>query len=174
VRFAIHGGAAGGQHLRLMAYDAAGASYGSFELTAPSASWSVVEVPLVGWVAKQRPAGHSYDCGFKVSVYGAQQSTDPWDPDCGNGVRTDGGEITGNDPADTSVAVDPAFVAGWVAHLVARFGDAAHGGGPTSTSTTSRCCGPTPTAMSTPSRPPTTRCATAPGRTPRRVVPRGR
>jgi hypothetical protein len=46
VRFAIHGGAAGGQHLRLMAYDAAGASYGSFELTAPSGSWSVVEVPL--------------------------------------------------------------------------------------------------------------------------------
>ncbi|MBI4918119.1 MAG: glycoside hydrolase family 44 protein [Acidobacteria bacterium] len=270
VRFAIHGGAAGGQHLRLMAYDAAGASYGSFELTAPSGSWSVVEVPLssldspptvgglvwqdttggaqptffvddvtliawtvpptptppptpgvgpaiavnatagahlisediygmnyadealaaelrlgvrrwggnstsrynwtndttntgsdwyfenvpnevgaadrfveqdrrtgartimtvplVGWVAKQRPAGHPYDCGFKVSVYGAQQSTDPWDPDCGNGVRTDGGEITGNDPADTSIAIDPSFVTGWIAHLVARFGDAVHGG----------------------------------------------
>ncbi len=31
VPFAIHGGTAGGQHLRLVAYDAAGASHGSFD-----------------------------------------------------------------------------------------------------------------------------------------------
>ena len=42
---------------------------------------------------------------------------------------------------------------------------------PSTTSTTSRCCGTTPTATCTRSRPATTRCATAPGPTPRRSRP---
>ncbi|MCU0294208.1 MAG: S-layer homology domain-containing protein, partial [Thermoanaerobaculaceae bacterium] len=91
-------------------------------------SRSLVTVPLVGHVAKRRTAGHPFDCGFKVSVYGPQQSVDPWDPDCGDGLHTNGTPVTGNNPLDTSVAVDAAFVQGYVAHLVSRFGDAAHGG----------------------------------------------
>jgi len=89
---------------------------------------SLVTLPLVGSVAKRRLPSHPYDCGYKVSLYGAQQSVDPWDPDCGNGVLVDGTEITWNDPADTSVGADPGFVAGFVAHLVGRFGGAADGG----------------------------------------------
>ncbi len=45
---------------------------------------SLLTVPLIGWTPKRRLADQPYDCGFKVSKYGAQQSTDPWDTDCGN------------------------------------------------------------------------------------------
>ncbi|MEO8102708.1 MAG: glycoside hydrolase family 44 protein [Betaproteobacteria bacterium] len=90
---------------------------------------SLITVPTIGWVAKRRTAGHPYDCGFSVAKYGAQQSTDPYDPDCGNGMAPNGTtRITGNDPLDTSVAIGPGFVANWVNHLVARYGSAANGG----------------------------------------------
>jgi hypothetical protein len=39
-------------------------------------SRSLVTVPLVGYVAKRRTVGHPFDCGFKVSLYGPQQSGD--------------------------------------------------------------------------------------------------
>ncbi len=90
---------------------------------------TLLTVPLIGWVAKSRPSGHPYDCGFKVSKYGAQQQTDSqWDPDCGNGVHTNGTNITGNNPLDTSVAASPAFAGSWINHLVSAFGTAANGG----------------------------------------------
>jgi hypothetical protein len=91
---------------------------------------TLMTVPTIGWVAKRRPPGdsHPFDCGFKVTAYGAQQSTDPWDSNCGNGVKASGAFVTGNNPADTSVASDPAFVQGWISHLVANYGKASAGG----------------------------------------------
>ncbi len=89
---------------------------------------TLMTVPLIGRVAKRRLDNHPYDCGFKVSKYGAQQATDPWDGDCGNGIGPGGAEITGNDPDDTSITITPAFVEDWVRHFVARFGAAAAGG----------------------------------------------
>jgi hypothetical protein len=85
---------------------------------------TVLTVPLIGWAPKERAKA----CGFSVAKYGPQQQTDPWAPDCGNGVRPDGTLITGNDPHDTSVAIGPDYISGWLAHLTARYGDAAHGG----------------------------------------------
>ena len=74
---------------------------------------TLMTVPLIGWVAKSRPSGHPYDCGFKISKYGSQQGNDSqWDPDCGNGILTNGTPVTGNDPLDTSIAITPAFVTG--------------------------------------------------------------
>ncbi|HVN76934.1 MAG TPA: glycoside hydrolase family 44 protein, partial [Thermoanaerobaculaceae bacterium] len=89
---------------------------------------TLLTVPLIGWTPKRRLADHPFDCGFKVSKYGAQQSTDPWDPDCGNGVYPNGADVTGNDPSDTSAAIDPSFVSAWVQHLAGRYGTAAAGG----------------------------------------------
>ncbi len=89
---------------------------------------SLITVPLIGWTPKQRLEDHPYDCGFKVSVYGLQQDVDPWDDDCGNGVDLDGNDITGNDPTDTSMAIDPAFVQAWIGHLTGKYGTAAQGG----------------------------------------------
>jgi hypothetical protein len=91
---------------------------------------SLVTLPMAGWVAKRRPANdaHPYDCGFQVSRYGTQQQTDPWDTNCGNGVKADGTNVTGNAATDTSTAVTPAFDQAWIAHLVASYGAASAGG----------------------------------------------
>ncbi|MEI9953224.1 MAG: glycoside hydrolase family 44 protein [Pseudomonadota bacterium] len=70
-------------------------------------------VPLIGWVAKDTGS-----FGFPVSVYGAQQSTDQWKPDAGNGVRTDGSEIVPKAPTQTSVEAPPEFIGRWVETIV--------------------------------------------------------
>jgi hypothetical protein len=88
----------------------------------------LVTVPMIGWVAKKSPSVHPFACGFATWKYGAQQSTDPYDPRCGNGVRANGHDVTGNDPKDTSVPAGPAFARAMVTHLVHVFGSAAHGG----------------------------------------------
>ena len=86
---------------------------------------TVMTVPLIGWTPKSR----AYACGFSVSKYGAQQQIDsPWHSDCGNGVRTGGAVIAGNDPLDTSVPITQTFVQNWMQHLVGRYGTAANGG----------------------------------------------
>lgn len=81
-------------------------------------------IPMIGWAAKSRARA----CGFSVARYGAQQSTDPWSPDCGNGIAASGEKLNGNDPADTSVVAPPEFVGAWIAHLKDRFGSASAGG----------------------------------------------
>lgn len=85
---------------------------------------SLLTIPLIGWTPKARVRA----CGFSVAKYGPQQSTDPFAPDCGNGIRSNGSPITGNDPTDTSLAVAPSFVADWIRHLVGRYGQAGSGG----------------------------------------------
>jgi hypothetical protein len=62
-----------------------------------------------------------------VSVYGAQDSVDPWDPDCGNGIHN-GDHIIGNNPLDTSKVITESFVTAWIDHLVTTHGSAAGGG----------------------------------------------
>ncbi len=81
-------------------------------------------VPMMGWVAKSRMLAGS----FSVAKYGPQQKTDPYWKDFGNGRRPDGTKITNNDPNDTCMPVDASWTKEWVAYLVNRFGDAAHGG----------------------------------------------
>ena len=81
-------------------------------------------VPLIGWTPRSREIA----CGFSVTRYGEQQSTDSWQSDCGNGIRPDDSPITGNDPADTSTAIGPEFVQDWMRHLIGRFGTADQGG----------------------------------------------
>jgi len=82
---------------------------------------TLLTVPLIGWTPKSRAP----TCGFSVAKYGAQQATDGWRPDCGNGVRPDGTTLAGNDPADTSVVIGPSFVGDWISHLRVRFGPGA-------------------------------------------------
>ena len=79
-------------------------------------------VPMVGWTTKRE-----HVCGYSVAKYGAQKEIDPYNSDCGKGVRLDGSQIV-NDPSDTSVPIGPQFTKDWVAYLVKRFGDARHGG----------------------------------------------
>lgn len=79
-------------------------------------------VPMLGWTTKREHA-----CGFSVAKYGPQKATDPYNPDCGNGIRPDGSNIV-PDPNDTSFPIGTDFTRGWVQYLVNRYGSARQGG----------------------------------------------
>jgi hypothetical protein len=89
---------------------------------------TVLTLPMLGWVSKKSPNQHPFACGFKVAKYGQQQKVDPFDHSCGNGILRNGQKVRNNDPHDTSIAVTQQFDRGWVDHLVAAHGSAAHGG----------------------------------------------
>ncbi len=89
-----------------------------------TATQTLLTVPMLGWVTKDTGSA----CSFSVKKYGPQQATEPYDPDCGNGVRPDGSLLTGNDPKDTSIAVNATFAGDWVRALVAKYGPASAGG----------------------------------------------
>ncbi len=69
---------------------------------------SVLTVPIMGWVAKD-PTSSS----FPVSVVGAQQATDGYRPQAGNGLTPDGKPITSSPPRSFE-PITPAFVKAWV------------------------------------------------------------
>lgn len=84
----------------------------------------------IGWTPKEttQPAG-PVNWGFSVGKYGAQCSVDPFYPDAGNGVLPDClTDIAGNDPLDTSTAVDQSWATAWMAHIESRVGTAGQGG----------------------------------------------
>ena len=104
-------------HLRLIAADRAAGRH------------TVLTVPTIGWVpTTTAPDSHPYACGFPTELFPSQQSTDPYDAHCGNGVRANGTTITDTDPARTSRAVGASYVRGLIADLVSRFGRASAGG----------------------------------------------
>ena len=70
---------------------------------APDVAQAMLTVPLIGWVAKLG-ANRSILSSFSVGKYGAQCAADPYDPDAGDGLKTDcNTDITGNDPNDAYV-----------------------------------------------------------------------
>jgi Glycoside hydrolase family 44 len=92
----------------------------------------LITLSMIGWM----PIDATHRWGFSVAKYGAQQATEctesgwaSWcKPDAGNGVRTDGTLITGNDPFDTSRQVGPSFITSWMQHIASRVGTAGNGG----------------------------------------------
>ena len=89
---------------------------------------AMLTVPTIDWVAKVG-SGRSKLAGFSIAKYGPQTGNDwQWFPDAGNGVRTSGQRVTGNDPADANVPSNSTFQQGWVQHLVDRWGTRANGG----------------------------------------------
>src|SRR5436305_10066542 len=70
---------------------------------------ALMTVPLIGWT----PVDRNYRWGFSVAKYGPQQQTEctinPFqgcNADAGNGLHPDGSPVTGNDPLDTSRAIE--------------------------------------------------------------------
>jgi Glycoside hydrolase family 44 len=89
---------------------------------------AMLTIPTIDWVAKVG-SGRTKLAGFSIAKYGAQSGNDwQWFPDAGNGVRTDGSFITGNDPNDANVSSNSTFQQGWVQHVVSRWGTNAAGG----------------------------------------------
>ncbi|MEG4322933.1 MULTISPECIES: glycoside hydrolase family 44 protein [unclassified Microcoleus] len=91
-------------------------------------SKSIVTIPTIGYVNKFS----TWNCGFRVSKYGAQEKTNPYifpeGDKCGNGKRPDGTVITNNNRLDVSIISNPDFQKSWVQHLVKTHGTAAKGG----------------------------------------------
>ncbi|MCE1174496.1 MAG: glycoside hydrolase family 44 protein [Propionibacteriales bacterium] len=89
-------------------------------------SASLVTVPMIGWVSKDSPSEHPFNCSYPKVSFPHQNDFDYWDPDCGNGVNGST-ELTA-DPTTTSVAANAAFSGAMVSSLVSRYGTAAAGG----------------------------------------------
>ncbi|HSQ56596.1 MAG TPA: glycoside hydrolase family 44 protein, partial [Gemmata sp.] len=85
-----------------------------------------ITLNLFDWAAKH--ADSSTLGSFPVSSYGAQQSTDPWNSNLGNGVHTNGTNITGNDPNIAYVPNSAAIEQAWIQHLIDTFGNSQNGG----------------------------------------------
>ncbi|MCW3052690.1 MAG: celM, partial [Chthonomonadales bacterium] len=88
---------------------------------------SMLTMPMIDWVAKLGPNRNKL-ASFSVAKYGAQTSTDYWFADAGNGIKSSGGYVTGNDPNDANVPNSVALQQGWVQHLVNQWGPASTGG----------------------------------------------
>ena len=93
---------------------------------------SLGTVPVLDWTPKLIPSqplvfNAPLSCSFAVAKYGAQKQTDPYDPDCGMGVLTNGNKIA-NDPNDTYRPMDPSFAGQWVTSIRNKYGAANLGG----------------------------------------------
>jgi len=82
---------------------------------------TLMTVPTIGWAPKDRVPNHPFTCGFPVSRYGAEQSVDPYDKNCGNGMTSSGAALM-PDPTNVAIAAPPSFEAGWLTHLTGKFG----------------------------------------------------
>lgn len=96
-------------------------------MTQGAAAQPIVTIPTLGEVAKLG-AGRAPLSSFSVAKYGPQKATDPFLPDAGNGILTNGNPIVNNDPNDAYIASNVAFQQGWVQHMVDTFGTANNGG----------------------------------------------
>lgn len=81
-------------------------------------------IPVLDWLPSRRVEM----CSFSVAKYGPQQQVNPYNKDCGNGLKPDGKTQIVNNPADVGTRVDETFAADWVRHVVSRYGTAADGG----------------------------------------------
>jgi PKD repeat protein len=80
----------------------------------------MITIPIIGWVAKLG-ANRSKLASFSIAKYGPQTGNDwQWFPDAGNGIRTTGGYVTGNDPNDANVPNSSGFQQGWINLLKTR------------------------------------------------------
>ena len=94
------------------------------ELSRTTGTRTIGTIPMIGWIAKTR----EQVCSFATAKYGPQQQTDPYNSQCGNGVKPDGSNISGNDPHDASMPVDVNAMRKWVEYLVNRYDRADRGG----------------------------------------------
>src|SRR5271163_4089265 len=97
---------------------------------AASNAHTLMAIPIIPWVNKSA----AWSCSFPVSVYGAQQSTNPYvhpnGDNCGNSIASNGTQLIDNNIFANHIDNTVALQQGWIQHLVATFGTAANGGVP--------------------------------------------
>jgi hypothetical protein len=87
---------------------------------------SLMTLPMMGWVAKDGKPNHPFTCGFPKTVFSTQDSFDPYDKNCGNGLR--GGNPLASNPSRDGMKIGPSFDGDWVKKLKSLYGSAADGG----------------------------------------------
>ncbi len=89
---------------------------------------TLLTIPIIPYINNSA----AWSCSFPVSVYGAQQSTNPYvfpnGQTCGNSIASNGTQLLDTDILANNVANAPATQAAWVQHLVEKFGAASAGG----------------------------------------------
>ncbi|MGB2636338.1 MAG: Ig-like domain repeat protein [Candidatus Acidiferrum sp.] len=97
---------------------------------AASNAHTLLTIPIIPYVNKSA----AWSCSFPVSVYGAQQSTNPYvhpnGDDCGNSIATDGTQLLDSNIYANHIDNTIALQQGWIQHLISTFGTAANGGVP--------------------------------------------
>ena len=91
---------------------------------------ALITIPIIPYVNSTA----AWTCSFPTSIYGAQQSTNPYvhpnGEDCGNSLTTAGVQLIDNDILANHIPNSVSLQEGWVQHLVSTFGTAANGGVP--------------------------------------------
>jgi Glycoside hydrolase family 44/Bacterial Ig-like domain (group 3) len=89
---------------------------------------SLITIPIIPYVNKSA----AWTCSFPVSIYGAQQSTNPYvhpnGETCGNSIATNGTQLIDNNIYANHIDNTTGLEQQWVQHLVSTFGTAANGG----------------------------------------------
>jgi hypothetical protein len=89
---------------------------------------ALITIPIIPYVN----SASAYSCSFPESVYGAQQSYDPYlkvnGGECGNSLTTSGKQLTDTNILANHIVNTTALQQQWVAHLVSTFGTGADGG----------------------------------------------
>ncbi len=97
---------------------------------AVSNAHTLLTIPIIPYVNKSS----AWTCSFPVSVYGPQQSTNPYvfpaGDTCGNSITTAGVQLIDNNIYANHIDNTAALQQGWLQHLIATFGTAANGGVP--------------------------------------------
>jgi len=93
-----------------------------------AASDAMISIPMIGWTPKLAANRTTILPSFSAAKYGAQQYTDPWLPDAGNGVSASTGQFIVNDPNDANMPTNSAFQLAWLQHLTNRWGLSTNGG----------------------------------------------
>ena len=94
----------------------------------PAHANALITIPIIPYVNKMS----AWSCSFPVSVYGAQQSTNPYvfpnGETCGNSIATNGTQLIDNNIYANHIDNTTSLQEQWVQHLVSTFGTAANGG----------------------------------------------
>jgi hypothetical protein len=96
----------------------------------PANAGALITIPIIPYVNNSS----AWNCSFPTSVYGAQQSTNPYahpnGENCGNSISSSGAQLKDTNITANNLANSVALQHGWLEHLVSTFGTAAHGGVP--------------------------------------------
>ncbi len=94
----------------------------------PAGTHPLITIPIIPYINNSS----AWNCSFPVSVYGPQQSANPYvhpnGDSCGNSIAVNGSQLTDNHIYSNNLNNSPQLQQGWINHLVMDFGTAARGG----------------------------------------------